>query len=599
MIPRIKNQDFGGYSTELLIQKADDNFNNGYFLDSAGLYELIINRIQLNREYYSTCKKAELCNMYGLTLKRSGYLMDALRYYQLAVGMEGSKINYRNNLAIVYMELGCYEESQALFQEILNGAKDGHDSAFYKLNYATMLVYKGHYDAAAVLFRESLSFFQKHELTWLEDLAHAYYRLGFLFSKIGCFRESLQLLMEALQSKITVWGSRHPRVAEVVRVIAETCLGDGDLEQAKHYAEQALHLYRGKIYENAPEYGRVFLLMGNILDRLDREGASDYLQNAETILHSAYKEHANNPDLARMHSFWGEFDLRKGDCLKALSRFQRAESIYQSRFALFPPAEAAEVHNNMGFCYMQQGNHVSARRHFRQSRRILKTINPYHPWLDVLVKNMRPLLEEKGHMKPAGLVSDDQVKRIRKKKISVRKSDLERNGDLYIHVLVACTGDQQKLAADLTNNLEVMAEYYKAEQLFISFQICENGMRKSLRRIRGRRFHKVIFAALYGNDIENRQCDSRKQVDVPCIINRQNRSCFEITSVLNIQQADVSFLYTFRDPVSRLHEFYKKECILFPDKHVFIKKCTAEKALREIKKDLNRQILFCKGIFRI
>jgi tetratricopeptide (TPR) repeat protein len=585
-----QNEKYDSCSTELLAQKANRSFEEGRYTDSAHLYEIILSRIQPNPDRDKREEFIRYSNMCGMALRKAGCPDRAIPHYINAIEMSNRNITYLNNMAIVYMELGLFSESTRLFHEIFESSEGNMDYPLYKVNYATLLVYRGEYNVAAHLFRKSILRYRQDPSSNAEDQANAYFRLGCLLTKLGHYEAALVFLKEALQSKASIWGNMHPRVAEITRVIAEIHLDLGNLSEARAYAQKALDLYKNKIDEGAPENGRALQIIGSVLCRSGKEGAYAYFKMAERIFKKAYLSCKNHPDIARSQFFWGEYYGRNGDYHKAISHFKNAERIYKKCYKQPRIVYQAEIYNNLGYYLLQIGENRKAWRYFRKSRHLFYQINRHHVLLNLLFANMKDALYRNGHNKLARHIPEHITTREDLPLIPKQIFTKVKTVQPEIHVVLAATSDQEKLLQKLREHFRKMRKYFEYECPRVSFSVHKNET-QAFEETNEEHYYKTIFVALHGRELGAPKCNYRTITKQSWIVDYRDRSLFELITILNLHKCDLAVVYSFEKNIRSLSDLYRKEWNKLPCKPVYFKSCHEKDCFNQVVNDINRHIL--------
>src|SRR3972149_7113426 len=204
---------------------------NDYKNDQPKLLSDIYNYLAKFYWYLANLEKAEKYINESLKL-----IEDKPRIYKLAINSRQS------NLALVYKDLGRYEEAvglldKALKSDIKNFGENHPTSVRIQSNLA--LVYKdlGRYEEAAILLEKALKSDIKNFGANHPTVAGSQSNLALVYKDLGRYEEAVGLLERALKSDIKNFGENHPTS---VRIQSNLALVYFNLNKK----EEALELFK-------------------------------------------------------------------------------------------------------------------------------------------------------------------------------------------------------------------------------------------------------------------------------------------------------------------------------------------------------------------
>ncbi|MEI8166243.1 MAG: CHAT domain-containing protein [Chloroflexales bacterium] len=101
-----------------------------------------------------------------------------------------------------------------------------------------------HYQSIRLLIPHGITLIATTHDELLEGIGALHFTLGHAFLKTENFQESRSYLERALEMCRVQFGENAPQVADVLQILATTLREINDLDHAKTYVEQALHIYK-------------------------------------------------------------------------------------------------------------------------------------------------------------------------------------------------------------------------------------------------------------------------------------------------------------------------------------------------------------------
>ena len=259
-------------------------------------------------------KLNDLKNNLGLVYKELGryqeaavLLEEALNADLAILGEEAPNLSRRRaSLGIVYYELGRYEEAREILEEALQLEIEKHGEehstvAISRSNLALVYQALGRYEAAAQLLEAALesdrtNFGEQHP-----TVASSRSNLALVYKDLGRYEAAAQLLEAALESDRTNFGEQHPNVARSRSNLALVYKDLGRYEAAAQLLESALESDRTNFGEQHPEVAIKSSNLALVYKALGRyEAAAQLLESALESDRTNFGE--QHPNVARSSS---------------------------------------------------------------------------------------------------------------------------------------------------------------------------------------------------------------------------------------------------------------------------------------------------------
>lgn len=276
-------------------------------------------------------------NNLGVCAHAQGDMADALQWYQKAIATGNPDACY--NLGMYYLRKHDFESASALF---------GGDSSDDYFGRAIIRAELGESEKAIELFNKVIELVPSH--------AGAYYNLGFIYTKLGKFKEGLEYTRRGIElepayednklrlclgSEVTGFGPYYTKrgegitvteekTAEIAEVAeeTETVLPELDLPSAAQYVEQAEEHLKREDYESAlaaidqaraidPEAEQTIILKSQILART--ANTSDAINLLKKYLDSHPESNSVKTELAHLMDGAGRLEEAKEMYLSLLT----------------------------------------------------------------------------------------------------------------------------------------------------------------------------------------------------------------------------------------------------------------------------------------
>lgn len=289
----------------------------------------------------------------------------------------------RSNLANVYRNLGKYEKAKVLFEEALQSClayfEEQHPNvALSRSNLANIYRDLGEYEKARDLLEDALksslsNFGEQHPTTAVRrsNLANVY-------SDLGEYEKARDLFEITLKNSLVNFGEQHPNVAISRSNLANVYRDLGEYEKARDLLEEALKSDLANFEEQHPSIAVKRSHLANVYSDLgDYEKARNLLEEAlKSDLANFGEQHPSvatrRSNLANVYTDLGEYEKARGlleEALKSnLANFGEQHPTIANRF------------NNLAAVYAGMKDFEKAKDHFERAIDILlNTVGPDHP----------------------------------------------------------------------------------------------------------------------------------------------------------------------------------------------------------------------------
>ncbi len=288
-----------------------------------------------------------------------------------------------NDLAIVFQEMGRYEEAQArhaLALELRQKALGPeHPLVAVSLNnLGTVLAALGKYEEARASYERSLNLRQKilgpeHPL-----IALSYSNLGTAFGAMGKHEEARVLYERALALREKALGPDHPDVASSLNNLGTALDETGRYDEARALHERALALREKALGTDHPDVANSLNSLGGALRSLGRYDEA-WVRLEQSLAVREKVLGSDHPDVASSLVDLGAVLRAQGRHEEARTRLERALSIQEKALGAEHPDLALTLHG-LGNVLRSLGRYGEARaRHERALALREKALGPEHP----------------------------------------------------------------------------------------------------------------------------------------------------------------------------------------------------------------------------
>jgi tetratricopeptide (TPR) repeat protein len=282
-----------------------------------------------------------------------------------------------NNLAVLYMIVGRYEQARPLCEKALAIRKKilGEEHSAYAEslnNQAKLYYYTGQYDKALPLYEQSLAIRKKVFGEGHPEYASGLSDLALLYSYKGQYDTALPLCSQALDIRKKAFGEEHPEYAASLNSLAILYWQMGQYDKALPLYMQALAIRKKSFGTEHYSYAEslnglaiLYMLMGQY------DKALPLFQQALAIWKKVFGE--EHPDYAYSLNAFAALYYYRGQYDKALPLFQQALAIKKKVFGEEHPEYAGSL-NNLALVYTLMGEYEEALPLYQQDIAIYKKV---------------------------------------------------------------------------------------------------------------------------------------------------------------------------------------------------------------------------------
>lgn len=194
-----------------------------------------------------------------------------------------------NDLGVMYHQLGQYEKSRAMFNEVVVECEEnvGTDHPFYataKNNLGSLAIADGNFEEARDMFQAALKTFKTRFGETHPYYANALNNLARVERKLGNSKLAENYYLEVLKIDERIYGKYHPNYATTLVNLGILCSSTNREEDAAKYYEEAVTIRERVLGINHPAYGSALEYMGmHSLAVEDFENAEVYFKKSIKI----------------------------------------------------------------------------------------------------------------------------------------------------------------------------------------------------------------------------------------------------------------------------------------------------------------------------
>jgi serine/threonine protein kinase/Tfp pilus assembly protein PilF len=289
--------------------------------------------------------------------------------------------------------------------------------------------------------------------------------IGRVYSSLGLYQDSIELLQEALAARRKQHGSKHEAVAEAMVALGATLLEQGDLNGAQALLDDALAMQRSLLGNHALELAATLMARGRLAEQRGAlEAAMECYQHSLRL----YREHGLEQtsqaasvinDLAGAH-------LRRSEYERAAALYQEALAIDRRALGEDHPQVAMHV-QSLALTLHRQGKLAMAEPLYRTSLQLLqRVLGDRHPHTLDALANYGNFLRRRGDLPAAEAVLRDVLER----DIAVRGADHAFVGHDRVNLAnLLLDADQPAAAAEqFSAALRIYAQALPADHAFVA-----------------------------------------------------------------------------------------------------------------------------------
>ena len=275
---------------------------------------------------------------------------------------KGSKktlaVSLYNNLAVVYLSLGNYDEALKCYKEALVirekflGEENPFTAVIYN-NIAGVYQAQGNYVEALKHYKKAQTIYEKFLGEEHPATAMTYDNIAGVYQAQGNYAEALDYSKKAKVINETFLGEEHPTTAVTYDNIAGLYEDQGDYDEALKYYKKAVMIFKQSFGEDHPDTATTYNNMAGTYHVL-------------------------------------------GNYAEALECYKKALSVREQVLGKEHPATAA-TYNNIAGVYRSQGNYDEALKYYKKALAIREQVlGENHPDRATTYDNMANVYREKG-----------------------------------------------------------------------------------------------------------------------------------------------------------------------------------------------------------
>ena len=300
---------------------------------------------------------------YASTLRKQGQIERQLNnheqseeYYKEALRVASSvnpgsmlSLQCANGLAVLYKEIGRYQEADSIYEKTVEQAKDLENSqlGFYALllnNQATLKEIKGEHLEARNLLNASLRVNEQINNKSSNTYIGALENLSAIYIELGQYNQAKEVLTEAQPLIESKFGRTSSQYAANLLNFGRLEQATGNYPKAEPYFKQAMEMLKKTYGDMHPEYARSLNAMALFYQILGNNAEAEplFLQSKniyEKVYGKAHPEYVTTiENLSSLYQMKGENE-------KALPLLEEALQMDEQIYGTEHPIYATTLHN--------------------------------------------------------------------------------------------------------------------------------------------------------------------------------------------------------------------------------------------------------------
>jgi CHAT domain-containing protein/tetratricopeptide (TPR) repeat protein len=260
--------------------------------------------------------------------------------------------------------IGKFEDAQVLLNSIEPEATSLYLKSVVQMNYGSLFLHQGLYDASHEVLESSLQNLAKEKGQHSLEEAQALSYLGNLYRATGKYAQAEEQLGRALALRQQRLPASHEWIAASLNDLG-LVYGDIDNDKAISYFEKALAIYQRLHGRDHPKIAIAETNLGLSYSRLELYG--DATNNFESALKIWERIYPNaHPTKAFLLYNLGETYWKLHDAKAAVEYYRKALMIYQQSYGNKHP-DIATVHNALGRISLHQRDFQAALSHYQNA----------------------------------------------------------------------------------------------------------------------------------------------------------------------------------------------------------------------------------------
>jgi tetratricopeptide (TPR) repeat protein len=414
-------KNIGSDYSELLLNLGAIYMENAHFIEAQFYFgealPLLINRHGADHTFVGKCR-----NNIGLVqLELGNYqecesnFMDALRIYELNPEANGEDIILTSmNIGTLHYKKGAFKKAENWLEQsrVLSTKSYGSESvqtAPILMNLASLYSDLQQFEKAEHHYASALEIYKKTYGTLHNEYANCLMNIGLMKADKSSYAEAEEAYLASLDIYKKIWGNEHPDVALCVSNLGLLYAETGDFLQAEKFLDQALQIRLTFLDTNHLDIGSSLTNLGTLFLKSGRyEEAEIAFLKAKEI--SAFKmgEHHH-------HVFSNELNL--GNLYTEIGKYKPAElclnKALRGYIEIFGEQHStvASCRVNLGKLYALLGDTDSADEEYKSALEIIsQTIGIQHPEYATTLQNRGLIhLDNKNYSSAESLLKEALV----------------------------------------------------------------------------------------------------------------------------------------------------------------------------------------------
>lgn len=405
----------------------------------------------------------ELNNKFDIALMRFDNASAAL-YLKERMELDSSNVDWAIEYAIFIRDyIGSYEESMAIFQDILKKTKDLFIETTAYSNIGNIYRIQGKYDEAIDLYKRVIEMREKDSLQF-HILPTSYNNIASLYLTKEMYKEGMEYMNKA--ENLYEQNKDSLGLAALYNNKASVYFDYGSFDKSYDYFNKCLKIRRRFLGENdlsvAGVYDNISVLMkktGQIKE------AYGYSQKAMLIRIKVLGE--NHPSVADSYMSMGSLEFELGNNDKVMDYYAKALHIIQEFYHSEHPA-LAEVYNKMAYYYSNATNNIEeALDYYSKSLKILESIyGNMHSEILVALQNIGATYSKMAKFDKAM----EHYKRAEYIGVSLYGEDHYTIGGIYNNIgnIYYKLGNNNDALTYMNKSLEIHKKYYGENNVMVA-----------------------------------------------------------------------------------------------------------------------------------
>jgi tetratricopeptide (TPR) repeat protein len=325
----------------------------------------------------------------------------AVKFYQQAIKRQEDTAttdlaSSLNNLAVLYREMGRYEEAEPLYKRSLAISEtqlgpDHPDTGISLNNLASLYESMGHYDAAEPLYERSLAISETQLGPDHPDTGTSLNNLASLYESMGHYDAAEPLYKRSLAIRETQLGPDHPSTGTSLNNLAGLYEAMSRYDAAEPLYKRSLAIREAQLGPNHPSTGSSLNNLAELYREMGRYDAAEPLYKRSLAISEA--------ELGPNHPSTGSSLNNLALLYREMGRYEEAEPLYKRSLSI-REAQLGPEHpdtgrslNNLALLYKSICRYSEAEPLYLRGLQVLtKSLPEGHLNIKTVEDNFRHLL---------------------------------------------------------------------------------------------------------------------------------------------------------------------------------------------------------------